>query len=67
MKNRLKEIQKQKWWKVKWYIYSNPYEKTMFDGKDLDDDIETKNFLSLLELKDIPDPILKVYREINKV
>jgi hypothetical protein len=40
---------------VKWYIYNNPYEKTMF--KDL------KKF----ELKDIPDPILKVYREINKV
>jgi len=41
----------------------------MFAGKDLDDDVdvETKNFLSLLELKDIPDPILKVYREINKV
>lgn len=55
MKNRLIEIQKQKWWKVKWYIYNNPYEKTMF--KDI----------KKLELKDIPDPILKVYREINKV
>lgn len=55
MKDRLKEIQKQKWWKVKWYIYNNPYEKTMF--KDI----------KKLELKDIPDPILKVYREINKV
>lgn len=55
MKNRLIEIQKQKWWKVKWYIYNNPYEKTMFKG------------IKKLELKDIPDPILKVYREINKV
>lgn len=55
MKNRLIEIQKQKWWKVKWYIYNNPYEKTMF--KDI----------KKLELKDIPDPIIKVYREINKV
>ncbi|MDD2907592.1 MAG: site-specific DNA-methyltransferase [Candidatus Gracilibacteria bacterium] len=55
MKNRLIEIQKQKGGKVKWYIYNNPYEKTMF--KDI----------KKLELKDIPDPILKVYREINKV
>lgn len=55
MKNRLIEIQKQKNWKVKWYIYNNPFEKTMFSD------------IKKLELKDIPDPILKVYREINKV
>lgn len=55
MKERLKDIQKQKKWKIKWYIYNNPYEKTMF--KDM----------KKTELLDIPDPILKVYREINKV
>lgn len=55
MKDRLIEIQKQKKWKVKWYIYNNPFEKTMFSD------------IKKLELKDIPDPILKVYREINKV
>lgn len=55
MKERLQEIQAKKWWKVKWYIYNNPFDKT--DFKDL----------KWLELKDIPDPILKVYREINRV
>ncbi|MDD4151312.1 MAG: site-specific DNA-methyltransferase [Candidatus Gracilibacteria bacterium] len=55
MKERLKEIQTKKGGKVKWYIYNNPFDKT--DFKDLKG----------LELKDIPDPILKVYREINRV
>lgn len=55
MVERLAQIQKQKWWKVVWYIYWNPYKKETFK--------KIKN----LELKDIPDPILKVYREINKV
>lgn len=55
MKERLQEIQTQKWGKVKWYIYNNPFDKN--DFKDLKG----------LELKDIPDPILKVYREINRV
>ncbi len=55
MEERLTQIQKQKWWKVIWYIYWNPYKKETFK--------KIKN----LELKDIPDPILKVYREINKV
>lgn len=55
MKERLKEIQGKKWWKVKWYIYNNPFDKN--DFKDLKG----------LELKDIPDPILKVYREINRI
>lgn len=55
MEERLAQIQKQKWWKVIWYIYWNPYKKETFK--------KIKN----LELKDIPDPILKVYREINKV
>jgi len=55
MMERLAQIQKQKWWKVVWYIYWNPYKK------------ETFKKIRNLELKDIPDPILKVYREINKV
>lgn len=55
MEEKLAQIQNEKWWKVIWYIYWNPYKKETFK--------KIKN----LELKDIPDPILKVYREINKV
>ncbi|MDD5770588.1 MAG: DNA methyltransferase, partial [Candidatus Gracilibacteria bacterium] len=55
MEEKLIKIQKQKGGKVIWYIYGNPYKKETFK--------KIKN----LELKDIPDPILKVYREINKV
>lgn len=55
MAEELGKIQAEKWGKVIWYIYGNPY------------GLEAFPMIANLELKDIPDPILKVYREINKV
>ena len=55
MATQLAEIQKEKWGKVIWYVYGNPFQLDAFP------------MVENLELKDIPDPILKVYREINKV
>ncbi len=55
MAEELATIQREKWWKVIWYIYGNAFQEDSFP------------MIENLELKDIPDPILKVYREINKV
>lgn len=55
MADELAKIQKEKWGQVIWYIYGNPYKTESFPQ------------IENLVLKDIPDPILKVYREINKV
>lgn len=55
MAEELAVIQREKWWKVIWYIYGNAFQEDAFP------------MIENLELKDIPDPILKVYREINKV
>ena len=55
MAQELAKIQQEKWGKVIWYIYGNPFQ------------LEAFPMIASLELKDIPDPILKVYREINKV